>query len=66
MGVDETGQITKQHVWLDILSRFWAWIFLLAMVIFFSIAGNGFLTPFNLQSILANMAILTIIAVGPN
>lgn len=64
MGVDETGQITKQHVWLDILSRFWAWIFLLAMVIFFSIAGNGFLTPFNLQSILANMAILTIIAAG--
>lgn len=30
----------------------------------FSIAGEGFFTPFNLQAILANMAILTIIAIG--
>lgn len=49
---------------LETISRLWAWLFLLGMVVFFSIAGNGFLTPFNLQAILANMAILTIIALG--
>jgi ribose transport system permease protein len=49
---------------LEVLSRIWAWLFLLVMVIFFTIGSPSFFTPFNLQSILANMAILTIIAIG--
>jgi ribose transport system permease protein len=34
------------------------------MIVFFSLGGQGFFTAFNLQAILANMAILTIIAIG--
>ncbi len=49
---------------LDTLSAFWAWIFLFALVLFFSVSSPVFLTPFNLQNILANMSILTIIAIG--
>ncbi|HAJ35468.1 MAG TPA: ribose ABC transporter [Chloroflexi bacterium] len=63
MGVD-SHQTHSRHAWLDTISRIWAWLFLLAMVIFFSLAGEGFFTAFNLQAILANMAILTIIAMG--
>ena len=63
MGV-ESSQGHMQRRWLDTISRIWAWLFLLGMVLFFSIFGQGFFTPFNLQSILANMAILTIIALG--
>lgn len=59
-----TSLSQRRRHWLDTLSRIWAWLFLLGMIIFFSIAGDGFFTAFNLQSILANMAILTIIAVG--
>lgn len=63
MGV-QTDSAHSSRNWLETLSKIWAWLFLLGMVVFFSIAGNGFLTPFNLQAILANMAILTIIAIG--
>jgi len=49
---------------LDFLGSFWAWIFLLLLIVIFSISNPVFLSPFNLQNILANMAILTIIAMG--
>jgi ribose/xylose/arabinose/galactoside ABC-type transport system permease subunit len=49
---------------LDFVGAFWAWIFLLLLVMIFAIANPVFLSPFNLQNILANMAILTIIALG--
>ncbi len=42
----------------------WAWLFLASLLIFFSLTGEGFLTAFNLQSILANMAIVLIMALG--
>ncbi len=57
-------QLRATNVWLDRLSKVWAWLFLILLIVFFSITGTGFLTPFNLQAILANMAILTIIAIG--
>lgn len=60
----QTNPALSRRAWLDTISRIWAWLFLLGMVIFFSIAGDGFFTPFNIQAILANMAILTIIALG--
>ena len=49
---------------LEALGQFWAWLFLLALVVFFSLTGRGFLDLFNLQSIGANMAILLIMALG--
>lgn len=49
---------------LDILGRFWAWLFLLLLVVFFSVTGKGFLDLFNFQAITANMAIMLIMALG--
>ncbi len=68
ISIDKTISIdNKRNVrqsWINTLGKIWAWIFLLILLIFFSIAGQGFFSIFNLQNILANMSILTIIAIG--
>jgi ribose transport system permease protein len=46
------------------IGQAWAWLFLLMLLLFFSLTSDAFLTPFNLQSILANMAIMLIMALG--
>lgn len=46
------------------IGQAWAWLFLAILVVFFSLTGEGFLSAFNLQSILANMAIMLIMALG--
>ncbi|NTU78594.1 MAG: ribose ABC transporter [Chloroflexales bacterium] len=48
----------------DLVSQFWAWIFLFVLFVFFSVTGRGFFSLFNLQSIAANMAIVLIMALG--
>lgn len=48
----------------QIIGQAWAWLFLAVLLIFFSITGEGFLSLFNLQSIMANMAIMLIMALG--
>lgn len=50
--------------WVDVIGSIWAWLFLLLLIGIFTVKNPLFLTPFNLQNILANMAILTIIAFG--
>ncbi len=47
-----------------VLSQFWSWLFLLVLVVFFSLTGQGFFSLFNFQSIGANMAIVLIMALG--
>jgi ribose transport system permease protein len=49
---------------IDAVGRFWASFFLLALLIFFSATGKGFLDLFNFQAITANMAIMLIMALG--
>jgi ribose transport system permease protein len=49
---------------VEFIGRFWAWLFLLVLVIFFSATGKGFLDLFNFQAIGANMAIMLIMALG--
>ncbi|QBD81692.1 ribose ABC transporter [Ktedonosporobacter rubrisoli] len=49
---------------IEIVSQFWAWLFLLALIIFFSISGQGFLSFFNIQSIGTDMAFALIMALG--
>ena len=46
------------------IGQAWAWLFLLILLLFFSLTGEGFFSAFNLQSILANMAIMLIMALG--
>jgi ribose/xylose/arabinose/galactoside ABC-type transport system permease subunit len=60
----DTPQSFQKRSWLDTLGAIWAWIFLLALVVFFSVTGEGFLSLTNFQNILANMSILAILAFG--
>lgn len=55
---------TRRQSLLEILGTFWAWIFLFLLIVVFSVSSPVFFSPFNLQNILANMSILTIIAIG--
>ncbi len=49
---------------VEIIGQAWAWFFLLLLLVLFSFTGEGFLSVFNLQSIMANMAIMLIMALG--
>jgi ribose transport system permease protein len=49
---------------IDVVGRFWAWLFLAVLVVFFSATGKGFLDLFNFQAITANVAIMLIMALG--
>lgn len=46
------------------LSQIWAWLFLIILIVIFSVTGEGFFNLFNFQSIGANVAILLIMAMG--
>src|SRR2546421_2443088 len=49
---------------LDIVSKGWSWLFLLVLIIFFSLTGQGFLNIFNFQNIGADMSLVLIMALG--
>src|SRR5438270_13365112 len=49
---------------LDIVSRGWSWLFLLMLILFFSLTGQGFLNLFNFQTIGADMSLVLIMALG--
>jgi ribose/xylose/arabinose/galactoside ABC-type transport system permease subunit len=49
---------------IGVIGQAWAWFFLIALLVFFSLTGPGFFSVFNFQSILANMAIVLIMALG--
>src|SRR6266566_1481256 len=49
---------------LDIVSRGWSWLFLLVLIIFFSLTGQGFLNIYNFQTIGADMSLVLIMALG--
>jgi ribose transport system permease protein len=56
--------IPRERRVVQALGQAWAWLFLLALLVFFSITGQGFFNLFNFQSIGANMAIMLIMALG--
>jgi ribose/xylose/arabinose/galactoside ABC-type transport system permease subunit len=49
---------------LELVGQFWAWLFLLVLVVFFSVTGKGFFDLFNFQAMGANVAIMLIMALG--
>src|SRR6266700_2114549 len=49
---------------LTLIGRYWPWIFLLLLIIFFSIGGSGFFDFFNFQSIGTDMAFIMLMALG--
>ena len=49
---------------LDIVSKGWSWLFLIVLIIFFSLTSQGFLNLFNFQTIGADMSLVLIIALG--
>ena len=44
--------------------RMWAVLFLIALIVFFSITAPGFLDLFNFQAVGANMAVLLVLGLG--
>jgi ribose transport system permease protein len=62
--VDQSQPVKAPARALDIVSRGWSWLFLLLLVIFFSIFGQGFLNVYNFQTIGADMALVLIMALG--
>ncbi len=55
----------SRRSFLEVLSTIWAWLFLGLLIITFSMTGgSAFFSLANFQNILANMSILTIIAIG--
>jgi len=49
---------------LQVAGQLWALLFLLLLVIFFSVTGKGFLDLFNFQALGANTSIMLIMALG--
>jgi ribose/xylose/arabinose/galactoside ABC-type transport system permease subunit len=62
--VDQSQPVKASLRPLDIISRGWSWLFLLVLVLFFSIFGQGFLNVYNFQTIGADMALVLIMALG--
>ena len=62
--VDQSQPVRAPLKPLDIVSRGWSWLFLLVLIIFFSIFGQGFLNVYNFQTIGADMALVLIMALG--
>lgn len=60
----QAEQAVKRGRLLGLLSQLWAWVFLILLVAFFSTLAPSFLSLFNIQSILANIAIMLIMALG--
>jgi ribose/xylose/arabinose/galactoside ABC-type transport system permease subunit len=65
-GDDDVSEASKSSIprLLDIVGQFWAWLFLLVLVVFFSLTGRGFFDLFNFQAIGANASIMLIMALG--
>lgn len=49
---------------IELVSQAWAWVFLLSLIVFFSITGQGFFSLTNFQNIGANMAFVLLMAIG--
>jgi ribose transport system permease protein len=64
LAAEPEEELATSNRLINLVGRFWAWFFLLALVIFFSATGKGFLDLFNFQAITANMAIMLIMALG--
>lgn len=45
-------------------TRTWPWFVLLAQILFFSLAGPGFFSVFNLQNVATDMSFMLLIAIG--
>src|SRR5438270_7086966 len=60
--LDEPEPSTNRVV--QLVGQFWAWLFLLILVIFFSVTGKGFFDLFNFQALGANQSIMLIMALG--
>ncbi|SRR5579884_3483668 len=61
-GVRSTSH--PRHYLLTLIGRYWSWVFLLLLIIFFSITGSGFFDFFNFQSLGTDMAYIMLMALG--
>src|SRR5437763_12804693 len=62
--VDQSQPVKAPLKPLDIVSKGWSWLFLLVLIIFFTIFGQGFLNVYNFHAIGEDMALVLIMALG--
>lgn len=55
---------SPRDVAIDLLARSWVYLFLLAMVIFFSVTGRGFLSIRNFSSVMVTSTLVMLMAIG--
>lgn len=58
------ARATGSNTFVDLLARSWAYLFLLAMVIFFSATGTGFFSVNNFSNILVTSTLVGLMAIG--
>jgi ribose/xylose/arabinose/galactoside ABC-type transport system permease subunit len=63
-GVGKTYALTTRGKILKVISRQSAWIFLVALIIFFGVTTPHFFDLYNFQAMGANMAIILVLALG--
>jgi ribose transport system permease protein len=54
----------RRDIAIDILAKSWTYLFLLAMVIFFSLTGPGFFSIRNFSSVLVTSTLVMLMAIG--
>jgi ribose/xylose/arabinose/galactoside ABC-type transport system permease subunit len=58
------ARAATSNTFVDLLARSWAYLFLLAMVIFFSATGQGFFSVNNFSNILVTSTLVGLMAIG--
>lgn len=56
--------LTAQTRFIDFLTRSWSYLFLIGIVVFFSVTGNGFFSVRNFASILTTSTLVMLMAIG--
>ncbi|MDZ4767268.1 MAG: ABC transporter permease [Chloroflexota bacterium] len=59
-----TAGLTPRNRALKLLAQLWSWLFLLALIIFFSATGQGFLSVRNFGNILVASTLVMLMAIG--
>lgn len=64
MAAVATERPSSTNTAVDLLTRSWAYLFLLLMVVFFSITGTGFFSLNNFSNILVTSTLVALMAIG--
>lgn len=59
-----SAQDTVINIVINLIAQYWSYLFLLAMVLFFSLTGQNFFSIRNFSSVLVTATLVTLLAIG--